>query len=180
MSHTGWNSAVLLQILLVVKVNIIVTGVNLLHSGVCFQILISGRWPLSVSQDFIWEMFCVKAWEPGDLVTLVNSHQHRFAQCLAHLGRIEHPFSQKFRGCDDLGHSWDSVAITKMERDQQISKLQDDHQEHQLCVVFEALVWIQIFKKPFWSAELDSGPHFPAWIQSWGLTEPHLPRDFLY
>lgn len=120
-----------------------------------------------------------------DLVTLVNSHQHQFAQCLTDLWRIEHPLPQKFRGCDDLGASWDSVAIIKMKRNQQISKLQDDHfQEHQLCVIFWSpsvdLSVAQMFKKPFWPAELDAGPHFPARIWSWGLSEPHLPRDFLF
>lgn len=97
---------------------------------------------ISVTRFYLERMFT------GDLVTFVNSHQHQFAQCLTDLWRIEHPLPQKFRGCDDLGASWDSMAMTKMKRDQQISKLQDDHfLEHQLCVIFEAPVWIWVWHR---------------------------------
>lgn len=98
-----------------------------------------------MSQDFICKMFCVKAWQHS-LVTWLRLLIAINVNLLSVLQTYEGQsiLSLKtFRGCNDLGASWDSVAMTKMKRDQQISKLQDDHSsEHQLCVIFEAPVWI--------------------------------------
>lgn len=102
---------------------------------------------ISVARFYLQNVLCQSLTTfTGDLVTFVNSHQRQFAQCLTDLWRAEHPLPQTFWGCNDLGASWDSVAMTKMKRDQQISKLQDDHSsEHQLCVIFEAPVWIWVW-----------------------------------